>query len=192
MVRPFVYPPFLKTPRCRGHVFGSSGLLISDRGSSSSGTASSSRGLPGTAARMAEISCWAFGARRESFRPASQSASRRLSTPKESALRKNPPNPNPRARHLRKRHRHPESACLRPRSHSREPHRRPSRVRYRVGCGRVLSRLLPSPREGKFTIRARPLVPKGKLCNPKRSFHISGAVSRTKTRRQNPRSRRLQ
>lgn len=192
MVRPFVYPPSWKTPPFPGHVFGPSGLLPSDRGSSSNGTANSSRGSPGTAARMAETFCWVYGARQESSRPRGQSATLRLSTSQQSALRKNPPNPNPRPRHFRKRHCRLASACPSPRNHSREQHRLPSRVRYRVGSGRLLSRLLRRTRKGKFTIRARPLVPKGKLCNPKRSFHISGAVSRTKTRPQNPRSRRLQ
>ena len=190
MVRPFVYRPFSKTPRCPGHVFGSSGLLTSDRGSSSSGTTSSSRGSPAIAARMAETFCWAYGARQKSSRPRSQSATRPLSTPKQSARRKNPPNPNQRARHFRKRHRFCEFACLSACSLSQGQHRRP--CRDRVGCARLSSRLRSRTRKGKFTIRARPLVPKGKLCNPKRSFRISGAGSRTKTRPQNPRSRRLQ
>ena len=41
-------------------------------------------------------------------------------------------------------------------------------------------------------VPARPLIPKGKLCSPKRYFRNSGAVSRTETRPRNPHLRRLQ
>jgi hypothetical protein len=54
-----------------------------------------------------------------------------------------------------------------------------------VGHTRASLIRLPCIRRRKFRIRARPLVPKGKLWNQKRSFPISGAVSSTKTRRQN-------
>ena len=66
------------------------------------------------------------------------------------------------------------------------------RVDYHMSRSRMPLQWLPRACAQKLTLRARPLVPKGQLCNPRRYFRILGAVSRTKTRRQNQAPRRLQ
>jgi hypothetical protein len=173
------------TPPRPEHASARNGQSPSDRGSRSSGTASNSRRSPGIAAAMGQISCLVCDARRRRFRRRSHPVTGQFPTPRGQALREIPPKQKTRTRRLRKRPGRRQSAYLNPRTQSQEQYSPPSRIRCRVGQLRVLLRLPPRGRRGKLRIRARPLVPKGKLCNPKPSFPISGAVSRTETRPQN-------
>lgn len=188
MVRPFVYPPSWKTRPCPGHASGSSGHSPSDRDSRSSGIASSSLPSHKTVAGMVEIFCWVYGVRPRSPPPRSQPATRQ---PKQSLPRKIAPKASTRWRRLRRHCCRRQSAGPSPSPWHRSQHRS-ARERYRISRSRISLKQLPRAHKQKLILRARPLVPKGQLWNPSRCFRISGAVSRTKTRRQNQRPRRLQ
>ena len=163
MVRPFVYPALWRTPRPPAPAFVSVVRWRLDRGSPSSGSASNSPRSPRTAAAMAGISSWASDARQKT----------------------------------RCTLRHPVPLrCRQDPQQSQQLHRRvrlvirtpPSIRRFRSLT--KVSKLSRLRRKSHFPtsetqpkIRARPLVPKGKLCNRKRSFPISGAANRTAANR---------
>jgi len=141
--------------------------------------------------RMGEISCWAYGERQKSSPAPSRPATGQLSTPKQSGRWKVPPQLCTRSRRLHKQRRRIQSTKSRLRPLCQNLHRRP-RVDNHVSRARMPLWRLRRACAQKLTLRARPLVPKGQLCNPRRCFHIFGAVSRTKTRLQNQPPRRLQ